>query len=65
MQGVQGVEKKKGGWERARKGKMDNATIIGEHLKSMTSAVESHAAAIIAKKEDPYSVGVAMADFIS
>ena len=53
-------EKRKRGGERARKGKSDNATRIQEHLKSMTSAVESHAAAIVAKKEDPYSIGVAM-----
>ena len=45
-----------------RTGKMDNATIIGKHLKSIASAIESYAIAIIAKKEDPYSIGVAMAE---
>ena len=55
-------EKRKRGGERARKGKMDNATIIQEHLKSMTSTIESHAAAIVAKKEDPYSIGAVMAE---
>ena len=60
---MQGVEKKeKRGRERARKVKTDNATKIQEHLKSMTSAVEFHAAAIVAKKEDPHSIGAVMAE---
>ena len=55
-------EKRKRGRERARKSKMDNATIIGKHLKSMAFTVESHAAFIIAKKENPYSIDVTIAE---
>ena len=64
-QGVESVssgDKRKRRVERARKGKMDNAAIIGEHLKTMASAIESHVAAIITKKEDLYSIGIAMAE---